>query len=96
MLYALLAVAALAPGLITVWRLRHRGWGLALLAGIGVTAALPFVLISGMVAFPPLGFVVGVGATLAALRDYDSGKIWHATGWASLAVVVLACAGWFR
>lgn len=94
MLLALLAVAALAPGAITVWRLRHRGWGLALFAGVAVTVALPFVLISSMVVFPPLGIVVAAGAALAALRDYDNGKIWWATGWATLAAVALACAGW--
>lgn len=92
MLYALLAVACLAPGAITAWRLRHRGWSLALLAAVGVTAALPLIVISGMVAFPPLGIAIGAASTLAALRDYDSGKIWRATSWATIAVIAFACA----
>lgn len=94
MLLALLAVACLAAGVITVWRLRHHGWGVALLAGIGCTVTLPLIAISGMVTFPPLGLALGAAAVLAALRDYDNGKIWYATGWATLAAVAFACARW--
>jgi hypothetical protein len=94
MLYALLAAACLAPGVLTAWLLRHRGWGVALLAAAGVTLALPFVLVSGMLAFPPLGVLVGAVGTVAALRDYDAGKIWRATAWTGIAVVAFACGGW--
>lgn len=94
MLIALLAVAALAPGLATTWRLRHRGWALALLAGVGITAALPFLLLASLIAFPPLGLIVSAVSAVAALKAYDDGRIWFATAWASMAVVATACTGW--
>jgi len=94
MLIPLLAAAALAPGLATTWLLRHRGWTLAVLAGVGVTVSLPFLLLSSLIAFPPLGFLVGGAAVLAALSAYDRGAIWVATAWAATAVVAFACAGW--
>ncbi|MFK0140691.1 hypothetical protein [Streptomyces murinus] len=96
MLLALVAAACLVPGALTAWLLRGHGWGVAVLAGFGVTAAFPAVLISGMLVFPPLGYLIGAAATLAALRDYDSGRLGHATTWATGAVVALACARWSR
>lgn len=94
MLFALLVVAALAPGLLTTWHLRHRGWGPAVLAGIGVTVALPFLLIASLIVFPPLGFLLGGAAALGAFCCYDAGKIWCGTAWAGIAVLAFACAGW--
>lgn len=93
MLLALLA-AVLVPGVITAWLLRHRGPGTALLAGAAATMAMPFLLISGMTAFPPLGVAVGAASSLAALSDYDAGKVWRATAWTAVAAVAFACAGW--
>ncbi|WP_181140357.1 hypothetical protein [Streptomyces sp. Ru62] len=77
MLYVLLAAAVLAPGAITARLLRHRGPGVALLAGAAATMAMPLVLISGMDAFPPLGSAVGAAGSLAAPSDYDAGRIWR-------------------
>ncbi|TGZ14722.1 hypothetical protein DV517_62050 [Streptomyces sp. S816] len=96
MLLALVAAACLVPGALTAWLLRHHGPGVAILAGIGATVMLPFVLISGMLAFPPLGYLIGAAATLAALRDYDTGRLWHATTWATVAVIAVSCARWSR
>ncbi|MER7222609.1 hypothetical protein [Streptomyces rubradiris] len=93
MLLALLA-AALLPGAITTWLMRHRGWAIALLAGIGATAALPFLLLTALVVFPPLGFAVGIAAGLAALDAFGAGRIWAATALATVSAVALACAGW--
>ncbi|MFI0233135.1 hypothetical protein [Streptomyces sp. NPDC017086] len=93
MLIALLA-AALLPGAITTWLMRRRGWAIALLAGIGATAALPFLLLATLVLFPPLGFVVGIAAGLAALDAFGAGRIWTATALATVSAVALACAGW--
>lgn len=94
LLALLLTTAALAPGILTAVRLRHLGWPLAVLAGTAVTVCVPFLLISSLVVFPPLGFLVAVAAVLAALSAYGDGRIWHATAWAALAVLACACAGW--
>lgn len=93
MIYALL-VAALIPGVITSIRLRPRGWPIAVLAGLGVTLSIPFVALSCIVFFPPLGIAVGVLAVVAALNAYDSGRVGTATLWAITAVIALGCAGW--
>ncbi|MEU6597879.1 hypothetical protein [Streptomyces flaveolus] len=93
MLLALLA-AVLVPGVITAWLLRHRGWGIALLAGAAATAALPFVLVCSLVVFPPLGFALGIAAALAALDAFDAGRVWVGTVLAAASVIALACAGW--
>ncbi|MFF8482353.1 hypothetical protein [Streptomyces antibioticus] len=96
LLVLLLTVAALTPGVLTALRLRNRGWPLALLAGAGVALSVPFILLSSLVVFPPLGIAVAVAAVLAALAAYDDGRVWYATAWAALAVVACACAGWSR
>ncbi|MFJ6667439.1 hypothetical protein [Streptomyces sp. NPDC091383] len=96
MLLPLIVAACLVPGALTVWLLRQHGWGVATLAGVGVTVAFPALLVSGMLVFPPLGYAIGAAATLAALRDYDTGRLWHATTWATVAVIAMACARWSR
>ncbi|WP_086699723.1 hypothetical protein, partial [Streptomyces tricolor] len=73
MLLAILAIAALAPGLATAWTLRDRGWAIAVLAAVGITAALPLVLLASLLAFPPLGLIVSAASAVAALRGYDDG-----------------------
>jgi hypothetical protein len=96
MLLALICLAGLTPGIATAWYLHHQGRGglLAVCAGIGVTASIPACLISTMWLFPPLGIAVGLASVLAALRAYDSGRVWIATAWAVAATVALSCAGW--
>lgn len=93
MIYALL-VAALIPGVITAIRLRARGWPIAVLAGLGVTLSIPFVALSCLVVFPPLGIAVAVLAVVAALNAYDAGRIWTASLYGALAVIAVGCAGW--
>ncbi|MFD6324210.1 hypothetical protein ACFWOL_15370 [Streptomyces sp. NPDC058442] len=88
-----LALAGLAPGAATAWLLRHRGWPLATLAGLGVTISLPGLLLVAMVVFPPLGIAVALAALAAALRAYDAGRVLIGTAWAATAVVALGCAG---
>ena len=96
MMLALICAAGLTPGIATAWRLRHegRGWLLAVCAGIGVTASLPAMLLSTLWLFPPLGIAVGLASMLAALRAYDSGRVWVATAWVVAATLSLSCAGW--
>ncbi|WP_225825622.1 hypothetical protein [Streptomyces naphthomycinicus] len=94
MFLAILAAVTLAPGLATAWSLRHRGWPIAVLAGVGVTAALPFLLIVGILAFPPLGVVVAVGSAIAALQSYDRGSIVAGASWAAVAVLATVGVGW--
>lgn len=93
MIYALL-IAALIPGVATTIQLRARGWPLAILAGLGVTCSIPFVALSCLVVFPPLGLAVAALALVAALNAYDAGRIWTATLYGTLAVVAVGCAGW--
>lgn len=94
MLLFVLFLAGLAPGAATAWLVHHRhGWPAAVLAGLGVTASLPCLLVAAMVVFPPLGIVVGIGSIGAALRAYDAGRVWTATAWAATALVALTCAG---
>ncbi|MEV6803160.1 hypothetical protein [Streptomyces sp. NPDC051132] len=94
MLFFALCLAGLAPGAATAWLLHQRhGWPLAILAGLGVTASLPCLLVAAMVVFPPLGIVVGIGSGAAALRAYDAGRIGVGTAWTATALVALACAG---
>lgn len=88
-----LLIAGLAPGLATAWLLRGRGWPLAGLAGLAVTAALPCLLAAALLLFPPIGIAVAVGSLAAALRAYDDGRVWTGTVWAVTAVVALTCAG---
>ncbi|WP_328439349.1 hypothetical protein OHA71_23715 [Streptomyces sp. NBC_00444] len=94
MLLALLVAAALAPGACTVWLLRRRGWGIAVLAGAGVTLALPFVLISSLIVFPPLAILAAVGCAVSALNAYNDGRIVMGAGWMAFAGVCTWCAGW--
>lgn len=95
LLFTLVCLAGIAPGVATVWHLRrYYGWPLALLAGAGVTAVMPCLLISSLIVFPPLGFAVGLAAAAAALGAYDDGRVWIATAWAAASVIALACAGW--
>lgn len=96
MLLALVCLAGLTPGLATAWYLRHEGhgWLLAICAGLGVTASIPAMLLSTLWLFPPLGIAVGLASVLAALRAYDSGRVWAATAWVAAATVALSCAGW--
>ena len=95
MLLALILVTVgLGPGVAVGWYVqRHRGWLLAILAGIGATTCLPFLLLMMLIVFPPLGFAVGVGAGIAALRAYDEGRIWIGTALAGVMMVALSCAG---
>ncbi|MFF9002634.1 hypothetical protein ACF1GW_35575 [Streptomyces achromogenes] len=94
MLFLALCLAGLAPGAATAWLLHKRhGWLTAALAGLGVTASLPCLLVVVMMVFPPLGLVVGVGSILAALRAYDAGRVWVATIWVVTALAALTCAG---
>lgn len=94
LIIVILCLAALAPGVATVWLLRDRGWLVAALGGLGVTVSVPFLLLVSLVVFPPLGFLIGGGAVLAALKAYDDGRVWVASAWAAAAVLALACAGW--
>jgi hypothetical protein len=94
LLITLLVLAGLAPGVATAWFLRRRGTLISLLAGAGVTVSLPFLLLVTLVAVPPLGFVLGGLAAVAALQAYDDGRVWVATAYAGAAVVALGCAGW--
>lgn len=96
LLLVVLCLAALAPGAATVWLLRHhrRGWLIAALGGVLVTASVPFLLLVSLVLFPPLGILISGGAALAAVNAYDHDRIWVATAWAVLAAGALACAGW--
>ncbi|MFH9404911.1 hypothetical protein ACH4JS_34890 [Streptomyces sp. NPDC017638] len=94
MLFLALCLAGLAPGAATAWLLHQRhGWLTAVLAGLGVTASLPCLLVAAMVVAPPLGILVALGSIVAALRAYDAGRIWIATTWVATALVALACAG---
>ncbi|WPP30020.1 hypothetical protein [Streptomyces sp. CL7] len=88
-----IALAGLAPGLATAWLLRHRGWPVALAAGLGVTASLPFLLVAAMVAFPPLGLAVALASIAAVLHAYDDGRVLAGTAWALSAAISLTCAG---
>ncbi|MFF7452120.1 MULTISPECIES: hypothetical protein [unclassified Streptomyces] len=94
LIVTVICLAALAPGAATVWLLHHRGWLIASLAGLGVTVSVPFLLLVSLVVFPPLGFLIGGGAALAALKAYDDDRIWLATAWAAAAALAFACAGW--
>ncbi|MEU1478912.1 hypothetical protein [Streptomyces sp. NPDC005760] len=94
LLITLLVLAGLAPGVATAWFLRRHGRLISLLAGAGVTVALPFLLLVTLVAVPPLGFALGLLAAAAALRAVDDGRVWVATAWAGVAVVAISCAGW--
>ncbi|MFK0062637.1 hypothetical protein ACIQTN_25845 [Streptomyces werraensis] len=88
-----IALAGLAPGLATAWLLRHRGWPVALAAGLVVTTSLPLLLVAAMVAFPPLGLAVALGSIAAALHAYDDGRVLAGTAWALSAAISLTCAG---
>ncbi|MFD8254696.1 hypothetical protein [Streptomyces werraensis] len=88
-----LTIAGLAPGIATGLLLRHRGWTIALLAGLGVTVSLPLLLVAAMLAFPPLGLAVAIASIAAALHAYDDGRVLAGTAWALSAVISLACAG---
>lgn len=94
LLLVVLCLAALAPGAATVWLLWHRGRLIAVLAGLGVTVSVPFLLIVSLVLFPPLGFLLGAGAAVLAIRYYDDGRVWAATAWAAIATLAVTCAGW--
>lgn len=96
LLFLVICLAGLAPGLATAWYVRHRGYSrnMAALAGAAITASLPFLLLLTMAVFPPLGFCIGLMAAGLALTAYDDGKIWIATAWATVAAVALACSGW--
>ncbi|MEU0458577.1 hypothetical protein ABZ322_37695 [Streptomyces sp. NPDC006129] len=99
MLYLALAVAGLIPGAATVWLVRRRhGWITAVLAGAAVVVALPVTTVSALavllVYFPMLAVALSLAAVAAALHDYDSGRVWVATGWAAAAVALLSLAGW--
>ena len=95
MLLALILVTAgLAPGITAGWYVHRRhGWPLAILAGLSATTCLPFLLLTALIVFPPLGFAIGVGAAVAAVRAYDEGRVWIATMLAATAMVALSCAG---
>ncbi|WP_075737522.1 hypothetical protein [Streptomyces acidiscabies] len=95
MLLALIIVAAgLAPGVAAGWYTHRRhGWPLAALAAAGATACLPFLLLVALTVFPPLGFAIGVGTALAALRAYDEGRVWIATALVAAAMLAFSCAG---
>jgi hypothetical protein len=88
-----LTIAGLAPGIATALLLRHRGWTIALLAGLGVTVSLPLLLVAAMLAFPPLGLAVAVASIAAALHAYDDGRVLAGTAWALSAAISLTCAG---
>ncbi|MEH0574329.1 hypothetical protein QBA54_07495 [Streptomyces sp. B21-108] len=96
MLLLILCAGALAPGAATVWLLRHRryAWPLALLAGLGVTLSLPFLLLATMFVFPPLGILAGGAALYAAFNALDAGRLTAFTGWTAAALLAFSCAGW--
>ena len=94
LLALILATAGLAPGVAAGWYVQRRhGWPLAILAGAAATTCLPFLLLTMLAVFPPLGFAVGVAAGLAALRAYDEGRIWIGTALVGAALIALSCAG---
>jgi len=94
LIITLLVLAGLAPGIITGVLLRRRGPLVAVLAGAAVTVSLPFLLLVTLVAVPPLGFLLGGLAAVAAVNAFDDGRVWVATAYAGAAVVAVSCAGW--
>jgi hypothetical protein len=95
LLATLLVTSGLLPGVATGWYVHRRhGLLLAVLAGAGVTLALPFLLLSTLILFPPAGFVLGVIAGATALRAYDEGRIWTGTALVGAAAVAFSCASW--
>lgn len=95
MLLLALCIAAVIPGLITGWLIHRRhGWQIAALAAAGVTLAMPFLLLSAFVVFPPLGFALGAAGAFAALSAFDDGRIWTGVALAGAAGVAFSCAGW--
>jgi hypothetical protein len=99
MLYLVLVGAGLVPGMATTWLVRRRhSWTTAVLAGIAVVVALPIATVAALalalIYFPALGVALGLAAAAAALHDYDTGRIWLATGWAASAALLLSLASW--
>lgn len=93
MLLVVICLAGLSPGLATAWLLRHRGWPLAIAAGLAVTLALPGLLLLAMVAMPPLGYLVAACSAAIAVKAYDEGRVLVGTAWAVVVVASFACAG---
>ncbi|MFF3891371.1 hypothetical protein [Streptomyces sp. NPDC001914] len=97
MLLAALALAALAPGVITGWRVhRRRGWLPAVLAGTGVTVAVAGLALLALIILAPVALVLALLAALGALNAYDRGRLKLATLLVSAMAVCLWCAGWPR
>ncbi|MFI8535375.1 hypothetical protein ACIGMX_34660 [Streptomyces aquilus] len=94
LILAAICLTALAPGVATVWLLRRHGWLRAVVAGVGATLSLPFLLLVSLIVFPPLGFLLGAGAAALAVHYYDDGRLWVATAWAALCFVAVTCSGW--
>lgn len=95
MLIIAIALAGLAPGVFTAWRVhRLHGWIPAILAGTGVTIALVAGLLISLAMVPGLAVIVAAGCLFAALRDFDRGHIFFACAWVGLAAVFMSCAGW--
>lgn len=95
LLFVALVLGALLPGLVVAWRVRlHRGWWVAVLAGIAVTVGVAgFVLVS-LIVLAPLAIALATVAGVAALHAYDRGRLLLATLWVSTMAVFLWCAGW--
>lgn len=97
MLLVALVLAALAPGVITGWRVhRRRGWPRAVLAGAGVTVAGAGLVLLALVILAPLALGLALLAAVGALNAYDRGRLKLATLLVSTMAVCLWCAGWPR
>jgi hypothetical protein len=98
LLLAIFSSGALAMGLATVWLLHKRNhrWPIAVLAGLGATLSMPFLLLTVLVLFPPVGILAGGLILLAALGSYDRGHVLAGTALAAVGVLAIACAGLLR
>ena len=97
LLVVLLAAFGLAPGVFTAVRLHARfGWVKAALAGVGVTLLGAVGLLAALVELTPLAVVAAAACLLLGLRAYDRGRLFAATAWTSLAVLLASLAGWRR
>ncbi|MYR45068.1 hypothetical protein [Streptomyces sp. SID5910] len=93
MLLLAVCLAGLAPGITTALLLRRHGWLPAAAAGLGVTLALPGLLLLALIAMPPLAYLLAVCSVIIAARAFDEGRVWVGCAWAIVLATALACAG---
>jgi hypothetical protein len=95
LLIAALVLAALAPGIVTAWRVHRRhNWTRAILAGAGVTAGLAGLAVVSLIVLAPLAIVLATVSAVAALNAYDRGRLALATLWVTTMAICIWCAGW--